>query len=370
MSIQVLIGALVLVILLGGYYRISTISYANYRPQVSSLYCALAKSRNIPDYPVIFVPGLKGSQLEKDGKVVWLKTRQLFQQVVDSPLVLEGGDGISATGVFTRIVTIPFFLEYRGYHRISADMACAPHGYTFYYDWRKGPQEILPELDRLVDRVYVETGKRPALISHSYGALLTRGYVQDNHEKVGPVALVSGPFDPGPGFLAEDLIDGAPVFANKTLLSAKVNATHDSSYHLIPSPDSEVYMGKDVHDAKVWKEDGIGPYVDDVDYPLEAVQQKLNESAVFFEKTREVLEGDNQVMVVRNDSLETLDYIDTTGRMIYDVGDGRVGFESAMPFGIKEDAIKEYRHPARHSQQTQSREILKEVYQFIRSSVN
>jgi len=366
-SLAIWIGALiVMVLLLIWYYRISTIVFTDYRPQVHQTYCALTKTANTPEYPTFLVPGLKGSILTDSNDLVWLRTRDLVTTQDTSPLM--AGNTLTPVGVFTRLVSIPFFLEYRGYHRIAADLGCAQNGYTFYYDWRKAPQDIIPELNALVDRVLRETGKKPAIIAHSYGGVIVRGYMQEAHHKLGSIVFVGAPLNPGPVFLVDDLTKGAPVFSNKILTSAPVVVSHESSYYLIPHYGSHYYRGKEVMNAHTWKEDGLGPYSYDPDYSLERLQAVLDRATDYQQIINAPFTGDNSIMVVHNKTLKTLSAILPNGNPAYTGGDGRVGSDAAQPNGIPASQITFIQHPASHSQQLQTHELLERMYQFIAAS--
>ncbi|MDP3955680.1 MAG: hypothetical protein Q8Q18_00330 [bacterium] len=360
------IGAIVVVLIFFGVYRKSEmIEFAHYRANVSSLYCAVFKNSKIPDYPIIVVPGLKGSTLEKDGEIVWLSLKQIFESEPDSALALEDNDGIKATGVFVRVLGIPIVGKFLGYHRISLDMACAKNGYTYYYDWRKSPEDLIPDLSRLVQDVFKKTGKKPAVIAHSYGGLIVRGLMQNEPEALGPVAMVSTPFDPGPMFLTDDISRGAVVSGNKMLLSAPVTVSHDSSYYLIPLSDSRAFRDEDVSMANVWKKYKLGPYAFDAEYPEYELQAKLDRAQKFRETIRATYIGNSKVLIVRNNKLRTQRRINNFGDIVYGVGDGRVGFEAATPFGISAEQLTYYHHRERHSLQLQNKEILNRIYSFI-----
>ncbi|MDP3989249.1 MAG: hypothetical protein Q8P93_03380 [bacterium] len=364
-----LILVLLIIVFLALHYRINTITFDGYRPRVSAIYCSLFASNSIPDYPIIFVPGIKGSLLEKDGELVWLTARNTFYSKSTSPLVLHSDDGVATVGVFTRLVSIPVFFEYRGYHRISADLACMSHGYTFHYDWRKAPEDIIPELDALVSRVAQETGKKPAIIAHSYGGVIVRGYSQNEYNRLGPIVYVGTPFDPGPDYLIHDLTKGSSVFFNKTLTTAPVIVSHDSSYYLIPHKGSPLYRERDVMNATTWKEYALGPYAYDPTYSLSRLQERLDRAVAYQQTMRAPFKGTNPVLVVYNNEIRTMHSVLPGGEVEYALGDGRVDGEAAQPSGINKEQITLLERPERHSQQLQTKEALADIYSFISNAV-
>jgi hypothetical protein len=71
------------------------------------------------------------------------------------------------------------------------------HAYQFGWDFRKGPDQSLARLDQLIDKVRALHGvSKVAIVSHSYGGLLTRWYIDDpdRASKVARVANFGSPW--------------------------------------------------------------------------------------------------------------------------------------------------------------------------------
>lgn len=155
---------------------------------------AAAESASPTRYPVIFVPGIGGTELYNDKDLVWINTWRLLERQLPiiglfhlnwlAPLRL------SADG------TTPF---QPGFHVHTGDVmrtgltdaysgliqSLTDYGYVqgkdlriFPYDWRADLTGSADALGRLVDRTLAETGARQViLIGHSMGGLVARDYV-------------------------------------------------------------------------------------------------------------------------------------------------------------------------------------------------
>ena len=100
--------------------------------------------------------------------------------------------------------------------------------YEFGWDYRKGPDQSLQRLDRFIEEVRARHGvSRVAIVSHSYGGLLTRWYIDDpdRGKKVARVANFGSPWwgapkawfamaygYESPGFSPTDLLVSGPLF--------------------------------------------------------------------------------------------------------------------------------------------------------------
>ncbi|WP_028061388.1 lipase/acyltransferase domain-containing protein [Candidatus Solirubrobacter pratensis] len=73
----------------------------------------------------------------------------------------------------------------------------AGHAYQFGWDFRKGPDQSIERLDQLIDKVRALHGvSKVAIVSHSYGGLLSRWYIDDpdRAQKVARVANFGSPW--------------------------------------------------------------------------------------------------------------------------------------------------------------------------------
>ncbi|HEY3366512.1 MAG TPA: hypothetical protein VGK74_15770 [Symbiobacteriaceae bacterium] len=145
-------------------------------------------------YPVIFVPGIAGTELYNGSELVWINTWRLVQSQLPiinlfhlnwlMPLRL-GADGLTPFQPAYRVQTGDVMR--RGltdaYSGIIASLR--DQGYVegkdlrvFPYDWRQNPTRAADALGRLVDRTLAETGAgQVVLIGHSLGGLVTRDYI-------------------------------------------------------------------------------------------------------------------------------------------------------------------------------------------------
>jgi pimeloyl-ACP methyl ester carboxylesterase len=219
------------------YGALTAVRFSDYRGHVSGAYCALFGSKQKIINPVIFIPGIKGSELSKDGTNVWLPLRDLLPG--GAPLTYAPNDGVVATGVFSRVSVIPGIFQSAPYQRIAAQLACMPAAYFFYYDWRRNPADDLAALGALVDRVVGETGKKPSIIAHSMGGLITEAYLKTHADRIDRVVYVGVPFAPGTAF-AHDITDGSVIGLNQTVLSKEATQTHPASFALLPHDDTRI----------------------------------------------------------------------------------------------------------------------------------
>lgn len=71
------------------------------------------------------------------------------------------------------------------------------HGYVFGWDFRYGPNKTIGRLDKFIDAVLARhNATKVAIVSHSYGGLLTRWYVDDadRAKKIARVANFGSPY--------------------------------------------------------------------------------------------------------------------------------------------------------------------------------
>lgn len=161
---------------------------------------------------IIFIPGITGSVLEKDGEEVWAVSGQAAWNALRSlgdsikSLYLDGddperedlGDGITATRVMKDFVVVPGIHKIDGYSGIERALSCefkiipgcidspTPANYIeFPYDWRRTNTASSKRLARVVDeklriwrRYSGAEDARAILIAHSMGGLVSRHYLE------------------------------------------------------------------------------------------------------------------------------------------------------------------------------------------------
>ncbi len=162
---------------------------------------------------IVFLPGIMGSVLQKDGRDIWALSGQalwtylatLGNSIQSLEIAAEDwraddlGDGVSAARLIEDLHTIPGITEHAGYgliarripefFGITAGSIHAPRDeasfYTFPYDWRRDNRVSARKLQRFVETQLPKwrawSGARDAqviLIGHSMGGLVARYYVE------------------------------------------------------------------------------------------------------------------------------------------------------------------------------------------------
>lgn len=162
---------------------------------------------------VIFLPGIMGSVLQKDGKDLWAISGQALGKVAQTlgkrveELYLHDhdlerdqlDDGIRATRLIEDIYDIPNFIKGSGYRLVQQRLherfelsqgdrdKPQPHQnfFTFPYDWRRDIRVPARQLQRFIGEQLPKwrdySGNKDAkviLIAHSMGGLVARYYVE------------------------------------------------------------------------------------------------------------------------------------------------------------------------------------------------
>jgi len=146
--------------------------------------------------PVVFVPGLFGSQLWLGQERIWPNVRTLF---TNPEIVVPGAAPLEARGIVDEVVIVPNLIKMDQYNRLG-DYLVEELGYTrqvdffeFAYDWRLDVRESARKLAALVDSL---TLKHPVtIIAHSLGTLVSRYYIErlGGKSRVERVILMGGP---------------------------------------------------------------------------------------------------------------------------------------------------------------------------------
>ena len=344
------------------YNIVTKIRFENYRGKIGSMYCRFAATKNLPVDPIIFIPGIKGSTLEKDGQTIWLKLSQAIFS--ESSLEYTGVSDTKATGIFTGLTVIPFLLEYKPYYKISEDLSCTPNSYFFYYDWRDYPDTNSRLFGELVERVMKETGKKPSIIAHSMGGLIAHGYIKEHPENIDRVVYVSVPFQPGVGYF-DDVNEGISTGLNKKLLSKEVLFSHPASYLLMPHKGSGKYAGKELMEAKIWSDNKFSIFKDSTT-DLDNFQQTLDKVASYHARLDNPKTLSNKFLFVVGKCHPTVLTINTDGKRSYVPGDGRVSEVSAYPVdNLTNKKVETFCQT--HDQQMNDMGIIKSIFKFLNS---
>ncbi len=193
--------------------------------------------------PVVFVPGLMGSELWADGERVWPNVRNIFTQ----PEILalpETKYQLKPGGIVNEVVIVPNLIKQEQYNRLG-DFLVGSLGYErdvnlfeFGYDWR---QDVRDSARRLAEQI--EAWKIPppfVILAHSLGSLVTRYYVERLGGKnvVERVVFMGGPHYGVPRAVANLIlkVDLLPFGLLGDRLR-KVLVTFPSLYQILPIYD-------------------------------------------------------------------------------------------------------------------------------------
>jgi pimeloyl-ACP methyl ester carboxylesterase len=153
---------------------------------------------------VVFLPGITGSVLAKDGRDVWGVSassifravvsggdsiRELALEVPDDPSLDDLGDGVAATRLVPDVHLIPGFWKIDGYSKLVQDIQGAfglEEGeslFQFPYDWRRDNRVAARKLQRSIgswlrERRRTRPGAKAVLVAHSMGGLVSRYYLE------------------------------------------------------------------------------------------------------------------------------------------------------------------------------------------------
>jgi pSer/pThr/pTyr-binding forkhead associated (FHA) protein/pimeloyl-ACP methyl ester carboxylesterase len=189
--------------------------------------------------PVVFVPGLMGTELWIGSERLWPNPRT----IISNPEVfrLPGDPRIEPRGIVNEVVIVPHLIEQRQYSAMG-DYLVAGLGYTrgkdlleFGYDWRQDVRLSAQRLGEAIERWQVSPPI--TIIGHSLGTLVARYYV----EKLGGkrlaerVILMGGPHYGAPKALAA-VLSGPSIlpFGMGAERMREVLATFPSSYQILP----------------------------------------------------------------------------------------------------------------------------------------
>ena len=190
--------------------------------------------------PVVFVPGMMGSELWIGSEQVWPNLKYL----VSNPEIyrLPGDPRIEARNIVSDVVIVPNLVKLRQYSGLG-DYLVTRLGYErgkdlleFAYDWR---QDVRLAAQRLAETIEGwDVGTPVTIVAHSLGTLVTRYYV----EKLGGkrtterIILMGGPHYGTPGGLSA-LLTGPgmlPMGMGDERLRS-VLSTLVSAYQILPT---------------------------------------------------------------------------------------------------------------------------------------
>jgi pSer/pThr/pTyr-binding forkhead associated (FHA) protein len=189
--------------------------------------------------PVVFVPGLMGTELWIGSECLWPNPRMIISN--PEAFRLPGDPRIEARGILKDVVIVPHIIESRQYSAMG-DYLEAGLGYTrgkdlleFGYDWRHDVRLAAQRLAETIERWQVNAPV--TIIAHSLGTLVTRYYVERLGGKrcVERIILMGGPHYGTPKGLA--VILSGPGFLPLGMGDERMRqvlATFPSCYQILP----------------------------------------------------------------------------------------------------------------------------------------
>ena len=197
-------------------------------------------SFKIPErHPVVFVPGIMGSELWLGKERIWPNIKLLFKE--PDFLKYPGIPGIEPRGILQEVVVVPNLIKQEQYSQMG-DYLVEDLGYTrgvdffeFAYDWRQDIRLTSKQLSQFIDNLPVKGPIK--LVAHSLGTLVSRYYVEKykGKDKVDKLILMGGPHLGTPAAVSS-LLFGPDVLPFGIMGEAlrKVLSTFYTSYQILP----------------------------------------------------------------------------------------------------------------------------------------
>ncbi len=196
-------------------------------------------SFKVPDRsPVVFAPGIMGSELWLGDTQIWPNLKLLFKQ--PDLFKYPGEPGIKPRGILQEVVIVPNLIKMEQYSRLG-DYLVQDLGYErgkdffeFAYDWRQDIRRSSQQLGKFIEDLGFPS---IILIGHSLGTLVSRYYVErlGGKDKVERLILMGGPHYGTPAGVTS-LMFGPEVLPfgimGETL--RKVIATYPTAYQILP----------------------------------------------------------------------------------------------------------------------------------------
>jgi len=196
-------------------------------------------SFKVPDRsPVVFVPGIMGSELWLGDTQIWPNLKLLFKH--PEMFKYPGESRIEPRGVLQQVVIVPNLIKLEQYNRLG-DYLVEDLGYErgkdffeFAYDWRQDIRRSSKQLGRFIENLEFPS---IILIGHSLGTLVSRYYVESlgGKDKVKRLILMGGPHYGTPAGVTS-LMFGPDVLPFGILGETlrKVIATYPTAYQILP----------------------------------------------------------------------------------------------------------------------------------------
>lgn len=146
--------------------------------------------------PVVFVPGLMGSDLWAGNERVWPSVKSFL---TNPDQFRYPGGAFESRAIVDELVIVPNLIKQDQYNRLG-DYLVEELGYRrgvdyfeFPYDWRQDVRQSARELAQTIDGL--PTSRPVTIMSHSLGTLVTRYYVErlGGRSRVDRAILMGGP---------------------------------------------------------------------------------------------------------------------------------------------------------------------------------
>jgi pSer/pThr/pTyr-binding forkhead associated (FHA) protein len=200
----------------------------------------IGQSLKLPERrPVVFVPGIMGSELWLGSERIWPNLKLLFKQ--PELLSYPGIPGIEPRGILQEVVVVPNLVKLEQYSRMG-DYLVEDLGYTrgkdffeFAYDWRQDVRLTARQLGQFIDALPVKPPVK--IIAHSLGTLVSRYYIErlGGKDKIDRILLMGGPHFGTPNAVSS-LLFGPDVLPFGIMGEAlrKVISTFPTAYQILP----------------------------------------------------------------------------------------------------------------------------------------
>ena len=189
--------------------------------------------------PVVFVPGMMGSQLWLGSEQIWPNVKYLFTH---PEIFLYSEDSrLEPRGIVNEVVIVPNLITLEQYSGLG-DYMVEELGYErgknfleFAYDWR---QDVRKSAQKLAEAIEAWNAPSPVtIIGHSLGTLVSRYYVEclGGKKKANRLLLIGGPHQGVPKIVT-NLLSGLDLlpFGLMGERLTQIVETFPSSYQILP----------------------------------------------------------------------------------------------------------------------------------------
>jgi pimeloyl-ACP methyl ester carboxylesterase len=189
--------------------------------------------------PVVFIPGLMGSELWLGSERIWPNVRYMLKD----PEILRYPSKVplEPRGIVDEVVIVPNLIKQDQYNRLG-DYLVEELGYErgvnffeFAYDWRQDVRISARQLGALIDML--PAAQPVTLIGHSLGTLVSRYYIErlGGKKRVERAILMGGPHQGAVKALTSLLV--APNVLPFGIMGERlrqISMTFPSSYQILP----------------------------------------------------------------------------------------------------------------------------------------